>query len=179
MRIIKAAALVAILSSLSLSTQAMSIKYDLTLSDIGFGTGTGSFMWDAGILSMTQLMWDFGAGQTGGTTDAVLANTPFPEDTSIGAFLFESITGLDVTSAIGCESGGFGLCSISFSDIGLTGTFPSVDILFEQTGQYSIDDGAGRIGPGSVTASAVPVPAAVWLFGSALGLLAWIRRRAP
>jgi len=28
------------------------------------------------------------------------------------------------------------------------------------------------------TASAVPVPAAVWLFGSAIGLLGWIRRRA-
>jgi hypothetical protein len=25
--------------------------------------------------------------------------------------------------------------------------------------------------------SAVPIPAAVWLFGSALGLLGWIRRR--
>jgi len=30
----------------------------------------------------------------------------------------------------------------------------------------------------SVTVSAVPVPAAVWLFGSALGLLGWVRRRA-
>jgi len=25
---------------------------------------------------------------------------------------------------------------------------------------------------------AVPVPAAVWLFGSALGLLGWVRRRS-
>jgi len=28
-----------------------------------------------------------------------------------------------------------------------------------------------------ITAAAIPVPAAVWLFGSALGLLAWVRRR--
>ncbi len=34
---------------------------------------------------------------------------------------------------------------------------------------YSVDFG---------TAAAVPVPAAVWLFGSALGLLGWVRRRA-
>ena len=30
----------------------------------------------------------------------------------------------------------------------------------------------------NVSAAAVPVPAAVWLFGSALGLLGWARRRA-
>ena len=31
---------------------------------------------------------------------------------------------------------------------------------------------------GSIQPAAVPVPAAVWLFGSALGMLGWIRRRA-
>ena len=31
--------------------------------------------------------------------------------------------------------------------------------------------------PGQWTATVVPVPAAVWLFGSGLGLLGWIRRR--
>jgi hypothetical protein len=38
----------------------------------------------------------------------------------------------------------------------------------------AVDDGA--FGTALVTAT-VPVPAAVWLFGSALGLLAWLRRR--
>jgi hypothetical protein len=31
---------------------------------------------------------------------------------------------------------------------------------------------------GDVAASVVPVPAAVWLFGSALGFLGWMRRKA-
>jgi NADPH:quinone reductase-like Zn-dependent oxidoreductase len=31
---------------------------------------------------------------------------------------------------------------------------------------------------GYFTASLIPVPAAVWMFGSAVGLLGWIRRRA-
>jgi hypothetical protein len=31
---------------------------------------------------------------------------------------------------------------------------------------------------GHVTYAPVPVPAAVWMMGSALGLLGWMRRRA-
>ena len=34
-----------------------------------------------------------------------------------------------------------------------------------------------NFGPYTVSASVVPVPAAVWLFGSALGALGWLRRR--
>lgn len=37
---------------------------------------------------------------------------------------------------------------------------------------------AGTNQPSKITATIVPVPAAAWLFGSALGLLGWIRRRA-
>ena len=37
-----------------------------------------------------------------------------------------------------------------------------------------IGDGAGE----TMTFQVVPVPAAAWLFGSALGLLGWVRRRS-
>jgi hypothetical protein len=47
---------------------------------------------------------------------------------------------------------------------------------------FTVEDGFGRAGEVYVdnvllTNSVVPIPAAVWLFGSALGLLGWFRRR--
>ena len=43
-------------------------------------------------------------------------------------------------------------------------------------GGFGVDDSDGT-GIDGISASAVPVPAAVWLFGSALGMLGWARRR--
>ncbi len=43
-------------------------------------------------------------------------------------------------------------------------------LVFNETGNLELDELIFEV-------SAVPVPAAVWLFGSALGLLGWIRRR--
>jgi hypothetical protein len=40
-----------------------------------------------------------------------------------------------------------------------------------------IPNGAGWYGMDNLTYSVVPIPAAVWLFGSGLGLLGWFRRR--
>ncbi len=48
-------------------------------------------------------------------------------------------------------------------------------------GVLTLEGGAGldsRINEFELTTSVVPVPAAVWLFGSALGLLGWGRRKA-
>jgi hypothetical protein len=38
--------------------------------------------------------------------------------------------------------------------------------------------GSAQGGGFTISGTLVPIPAAVWLFGSALGLLGWVRRRA-
>ena len=42
----------------------------------------------------------------------------------------------------------------------------------------SQDSGGDYAGVTTFTVQVVPIPAAVWLFGSALGLLGWLRRKA-
>jgi len=78
-----------------------------------------------------------------------------------------------------------------------TGRYHPPLLVFDQTGTGSIrnSDNSGGINPGSgeevnvdfgaeyivdlsFTPAVVPIPAAAWLFGSALGLLVWLRRKA-
>jgi len=54
---------------------------------------------------------------------------------------------------------------VEFGSGGSSGQEKTSDVLFS----WAVHDG---------DVSAVPVPAAVWLFGSALGLLGWIKRKS-
>jgi len=46
-------------------------------------------------------------------------------------------------------------------------------------GTFPANSASNESAPGTWTITVIPLPAAAWLFGSALGLLVWIRRRAP
>jgi hypothetical protein len=50
--------------------------------------------------------------------------------------------------------------------------------LFSSEFPASVGEGVAWEYQISVASTAVPIPAAIWLFGSALGLLGWIRRKA-
>jgi hypothetical protein len=151
MKTLRSVALAFTLYIFSLSAQAMSIKYDVTYSDVGFGAGTGEFFWDGGTTAMTGFVWDFGAGQTGGLLDTILAGILFSG--TVGAGLFELITGQDVSPDIPTIGG------IRFGG-GFTPTtsFPANAIIFDATSKYRIENGAGVSPVGSVTATVASVP---------------------
>jgi hypothetical protein len=67
MKIIRSLALAVALSFLSLSANAMSIKYDMTYNaDVGGGAdGIGSFSFDAGTNFLSGLNWSFDDGLSG------------------------------------------------------------------------------------------------------------------
>ncbi len=69
-----------------------------------------------------------------------------------------------------------------FSDVSLPLTPPPLDAFDRQANQVRLNIPA-TTNPNSAfnltSLTAVPVPAAVWLFGSALGLLGWIKKKRP
>jgi hypothetical protein len=98
------------------------------------------------------------------------------DDSSQAAGILDLIT---VTTG-GQEGPIFPVVDITFDVIGAAGESTAVTPSIGLVGWFNISGGGGAI-PGvdyvSSTVNVVPVPASVWLFGSALGLLGWIRRR--
>jgi len=134
---------VALLAALALpSAQAAPIEYTITFdpSDTAAGaggdSGTGSFFYDDSTNTMTDLVWEFGPGQTGGYLNSVLAGFT-------GAFLFNSIFVNDNDPA----AGGSAQTVVA---AGLIGPFPSISTTF-CWGTLSVN--CGMTNPLTATAS--------------------------
>jgi len=90
--------------------------------------------------------WSFSVSVSDGTTTATSTVQVLPNN-SVGSLFSVDITSLNLTT---------------------------IDLVFLTVSADLPIDGNDRTA--EYTASAIPVPAAVWLFGSALGLLGWLRR---
>jgi hypothetical protein len=159
-----------------LSSAALAIPVEWTLQNVIFtdgGTAFGSFVYDAdtNIYSEVDITTTSGAVLSG--TVYKFTNPYISGNASITQFL----------NAEGDLTGArfFGLIPL----YDLTNELLSTSINNLDTGEYacsssSCGGGSGLRGvnSGYITAtSVVPVPAAVWLFGSALAGLGWFRRK--
>ena len=112
-------------------------------------------------VSINEVVWDFGFGISSGTTDNVAG----------------TVNGITM-NAWSAVTGDFSVASIQMQAVGAGDSFLSLS-------EYGLNpwaSGGALINPSfvdsSVTVSAVPVPAAVWLFGSGLiGLISIARKK--
>ncbi len=156
------------------------------------GNGSAFFNTTIQADSITDLTIDTGSGLAGSTTAYSCIEGVFPASLGVngcggytlgGNFTDESTTiwgpGLAVTQTLGGDDvGTSGPRTISAYDFG-TVTLLSGASTTTAGATFSIGNG---IAVGVPTGEAmfftvIPVPAAAWLFGSALGLLGWMRRK--
>jgi hypothetical protein len=71
---------------------------------------------------------------------------------------------------------GGGLVFLSAATVGTGGWLNLESVRFWAEGD-GFGPGGATVEIDNIEVSAIPVPAAVWLFGSGLGLLGWMRRR--
>ena len=93
------------------------------------------------------------------------------ENTAGNAFAVLSIGGYEGSFSGALAGGGFADLSVAIG----TGDWLNLESLRVETicGEYCI----GRASLDDITVNAVPIPAAFWLFGSALAGLGWLRRK--
>ena len=92
--------------------------------------------------------WDFSVSVSDGTTTNTSVVQSLPNDSVLSTFVVD-LSGLN-------------LATIQSVFVTVAGDLPIGG--YDRTAEYHVQ--------------VVPVPAAAWMFGSALGLLAWVRRRA-
>ena len=175
---------VAIIATASLSAQAATLTYTGEVTD---ATGAFTALTPIGTPVGGPLEVDDTALAAGSIGIADIISI----DVNVGGFCFATGTGtcggvgtlVPITSIDSAAiTGTSGTLGGSFAVTAFSPTFNvSIPITFDlDAGTFSADGGAlGTVsGIGSLEAAPVPVPAAVWLFGSALLGMMGVRRRA-
>jgi hypothetical protein len=110
-----------------------------------------------------------------GSSDVISADVTFG-DATWDVSLLDSFSMSLSSGNVGGLNYEFLPITTQYSDGGIVLNFPlsitGTDIASGQSFEYGYTESTQE-----VSAAAVPVPAAAWLFGSALGLLGWMRRK--
>ena len=99
----------------NVTTQAMPMLYDIKFDGSSVGSpGTGSFLWDDSTQMISNVMWDFGGGLTGGVYDDYADwGHIYASGKTRAQRMFEILTLQPTTPADGCGTGGHG-CAEDF-----------------------------------------------------------------
>ncbi len=169
------ALVIALLSGANVALAA-SVQWTLnnwSFSD-GSGSATGSFVYDA----------DLGTFSNVSITSTIDSATFAFDGVNADATTLEFVTGdpgsgdLTGTEVLLGELGNPGMTNAGGTLFILTsgGANPNSSQSVCDNSDCSSSGSPVFLTSGNITGTVVPVPAAVWLFGSALGLLGWLRR---
>lgn len=160
-------------------------QFQITVEGLGFVDGSNGggvdVTWDPNIMTLDTVDRSVFPGDGILGNDGTLSAPGFLQDLSVSSF----------GDGIGTSAPGpsFPIAILTFTlDVGnvptninlALGSFTSGagDDVWTDGGSQLVDLQPGDFSGAQINSAVIPVPAAVWLFGSALGLLGWVRRRA-
>ena len=155
------------------SAFATPIEWDINFTLSDGATGSGSFYYDQDSNSYTGISITTTAGEAPFNGETFEYLMPSNQSSAAALFLVSDLPG-DLTGVPGMYF------ILNGSLIDPSGTYQIIEGFESFCADFYCNDNASElreIYSGTVTASAVPVPAAVWLFGSALAGLGWVRRK--
>jgi hypothetical protein len=155
---------------------ATPVQYDLTYDAVSGPSGVGSFVFDVDNGAMSNFNWNFD-GAVGGLADSIFTFNPFHD--TLGRFIFEMLSHVDVHSGADCTQGGCGFSTavVGEAPFGASG-FELSNSASGATYEFQQDTPILASGSVTLAPTSIPEPATLGLFGLGMLGLSSIRRRA-